>query len=191
MIHMPFATSAQRLYSPMPPLENTDWKLLKQLHQQIAAQQALRIEQGAEVHPQAYLVSPSQDGSAQLAELSKHFVEDLLSQADGQQQLAKYLADALRPGSSTQQHIAQAYGFNARYTLSCQEAALPQADGSQQAVLMVLLHGQGFALPVFHAIEEQAEGRRCELRPFPGLDEIQAVQDLLQQRMQQESQSIH
>ncbi|MBS7348875.1 MAG: hypothetical protein KIG95_01680 [Comamonas sp.] len=175
----------------MPPLENADWKLLKHLHQQITSQQAQHIEHGGKVQPQAYLVSPGNNGAAQLAELSTHFIQELLSQEDGQQQLAKYLADALRPGSDTQQHIAQAYGFNARYTLSCQEATLPQADGSQQPVLMVLLHGQGFALPVFHTIEEHHPGRRCQLRPFPELAEIQAVQDLLQQRLQQGAGSIH
>ncbi len=71
--------------------------------------------------------------------------------------------------------------------LSTQEAMLPQADGSQQPVLMVLLHGQGFALPVFHAIERTATGRHCQLRPFPDLTEFQTVQTLLHQRMQQGS----
>lgn len=170
----------------MPLLQNTDWKLLKHLHQHIADQQASRIVQGAQIHPQAYLVSPAEDGPAQLAELSNDFIADLLAQENGQRLLAQYLADALQPGSSTHQHIADTYGFHARYTLSCQEAFLPQADGQQQAVLMVLLHGQGFALPVFHVIEDDPPaGRRCQLRPFPGLEEFQAVQDMLLQRMHQ------
>ena len=53
------------------------------------------------------------------------------------------------------------------------------------AVLMVLLHGQGFAMPIFHSIDRTATGRLCQLRPFPDLEEFQAVQALLEQRIQQ------
>lgn len=171
----------------MSPLPNADWKLLRHLHQQIASEQAQRIEQGSRIHPQAYLISPGDHGAAQLAELSHDFLYDLLEQDDGQRLLAKYLADALQPGSSVQQHIARDYGFQARYTISSQEAMLPQADGSQQPVLMVLLHGHGFALPVFHTIIQCAGQRQCQLRPFPDLAEFQSVQALLEQRLRQGS----
>ena len=77
------------------------------------------------------------------------------------------------------------HGFDAQFTLSCQEAMLPQANGSLQPVLMVLLHGQGFAMPIFHSIDRTATGRLCQLRPFPDLEEFQAVQALLEQRIQQ------
>lgn len=170
-------------------LENADWQLLKHLHQQIACAQAGRIGQGEKVPPNAYLISPSRtdlaQAPAQLAELSRDFVADLLQQPDGQHLLAKYLADAVHPGSEVHRRIAQEYGFHAQYTLSCQEAVLPQANGSLQPVLMVLLHGQGFALPIFHAIERIATGSHCQLRPFPDLEEFQAVQVLLEQRIQQ------
>lgn len=171
----------------MSPLPNADWKLLRHLHLQIATQQAERIQQGAKIHPQAYLISPGEHGQAQLAELSRSFLNGLLEQEDGQRLLAKYLADALQPGSAVQRHIAQDYGFDARYTISSQEAMLPQADGSQQPVLMVLLHGQGFALPVFHTITVNGMQRQCHLRPFPDLAEFQAVQALLEQRLEQGS----
>lgn len=173
----------------MPLLENADWRLLKYLHQQIACAQADRIEQGEKIPPNAYLISPGQTGlaqvPAQLAELSRDFVADLLQQPDGQHLLAKYLADAVQPDSEIHRRIAQEYGFHAQYTLSCQEAVLPQANGSLQPVLMVLLHGQGFALPIFHAIEQIATGNHCQLRPFPDLQEFQAVQVLLEQRIEQ------
>ena len=169
----------------MSLLPNADWKLLRHLHQQIASAQAQRIQLGAKIHPQAYLISPGEQGAAQLAELSHDFLYDLLEQDDGQRLLAKYLADALQPGSQVQQHIAHDYGFQARYTISSQEAMLPQADGSQQPVLMVLLHGQGFALPVFHTIHQNDGQLQCQLRPFPDLAEFQAVQALLEQRLQQ------
>lgn len=171
----------------MSPLANDDWKLLRHLHLQIATEQAKRIQQGARIRPQAYLISPGEHGQAQLAELSHTFLDNLLEQEDGQRLLAKYLADALQPGSAVQQHIAHDYGFTARYTISCQEAMLPQADGSQQPVLMVLLHGQGFALPVFHTITTTGTQRQCHLRSFPDLAEFQAVQSLLEQRLQQGS----
>ena len=171
----------------MPLLENNDWKLLKHLHQQIADRQAQGIEQGKKVTPNAYLISPpaAPQAPAQLAEVAQDFIAHWLQQADGEHLLAKYLADAVQPGSEVHQRIAQEHGFDAQFTLSCQEAMLPQANGSLQPVLMVLLHGQGFAMPIFHSIDRTATGRLCQLRPFPDLEEFQAVQALLEQRIQQ------
>lgn len=171
----------------MPLLENTDWKLLQHLHQHIATREAQRIGQGEKVAPNAYLISPppSPQAPAQVAEVAQDFIANLLQQADGEHLLAKYLADAVQPGSAVHQRIAQEHGFDAQFTLSCQEAMLPQANDSLQPVLMVLLHGQGFAMPIFHAIDRTATGRHCLLRPFPDLEEFQAVQALLEQRIQQ------
>ena len=130
----------------------------------------------------------------QLAEVSEQFIAQLLGQAEGDRLLAKYLADALIEGSLIQQQIANEHGLSASYTFCVQEALLPGADaqGPQRPALMVLIGARNFTLPIFHLIEVLPNGaRQCHLRAFPDLQEIEAVQHMLQARMQQHGGTLH
>jgi hypothetical protein len=84
-----------------------------------------------------------------------------------------------------QQAIAQSHGMEAKYTLSVQETSISGATpNTQQPSLMALLQAGHFTLPIFHSITLDAHDHRfCQLRAFPTLDEIEAVQHLLQARM--------
>lgn len=175
-------------------LDKHTWYILKHLHHNIATQQAARIDAGERLVPQAFLVSQPQDQSGQasmnVAEVAADFIADLLAKEEGERLLAKYLADALHEGSLIQQQIAQEHGFAASYTLLVQEVRLPAEvpQTGPRPALMVLLNGKGMTLPIFHLIDTPSDGsRRCHLRAFPELQEIQAVQHMLQARMQQNS----
>ncbi|MGN1056107.1 MAG: hypothetical protein ACI4QS_05275 [Comamonas sp.] len=180
----------------MSLLDKNTWYILKHLHHTIATQAAARVDGGDTLSPLAYLVSPApaQDGRAgmNVAEVSAEFIAQLLAQEDGDRLLAKYLADALIEGSIIQQQIAREHGIQATYTFSMQEAWLPCADAAQpRPALMVLLNGRSFTLPIFHQITVGADGQRqCQLRPFPEMEEIEAVQHMLQARMQHNS-TVH
>lgn len=173
-------------------LDKHTWYILKHLHHNVATQQAARIDAGERLTPQAFLVSQpdNQAGQASMnvAEISADFIADLLAKDEGERLLAKYLADALHEGSLIQQQIAQEHGFTACYTLLVQETLLPAEvpEAAPRPALMVLLNGKGMTLPIFHWIETLPGGqRRCHLRAFPELQEIEAVQHMLQARMQQ------
>lgn len=175
----------------MALFDKNTWYLLKHLHHSLAVQAAACVEAEELVTPMAYLVTPSpaQDGPAgvDVAELSAEFMARLMHQPQGTHLLAKYLADALREGSLVQQQIAHEYGVQPTYTVSVQETVLPHADNqsSPRPALMVLLCGSNFTLPIFHLIEVRSKGlRRCQLRAFPEMPEIEAVQHLLQVRSQ-------
>ena len=175
-------------------LDASTWTALKHLHGNIAA----RIDQGEHVTQKAYLIDRPEQRNGQtvmqVAEVAPSFIDDLLSKEDGQRLVAKYLADALQEGSLIQQQIAREHGFQAHYTLCVQEAMLSQSHGSAASpVLMVLLHGKGLTLPIFHGIETLRDGhsRRCQLRNFPEIKEIEAVQQMLQVRMQQHNSLLH
>ncbi len=153
----------------MSLLPNADWKLLRHLHQQIASAQAQRIQLRCQDPPSGV---PDQPRGARVLHgwpnCRTISCTTSLEQDDGQRLLAKYLADALQPGSPVQQHIAHDYGFQARYTISSQEAMLPQADGSQQPVLMVLLHGQGLRCRCFTPSIQNDGTAPMPAAPFPG-----------------------
>lgn len=173
-------------------LDKHTWYILKHLHHNVATQQAARIDAGERLTPQAFLVSQPQDqhgqASMNVAEISADFIAGLLAQAEGERLLAKYLADALHEGSLIQQQIAQEHGFEASYTLLVQETLLPAEvpEAAPRPALMVLFNGKSVTLPIFHLIETLPDGsRRCHLRAFPELQEIEAVQRMLQARMQQ------
>lgn len=175
----------------MALFDKNTWYILKHLHHSLAVQAAARVEAGERVTPMAYLISPApaQDGPARMdvAEVSAEFIALLLNQRDGERMLTKYLADALREGSLAQQQIAQEYAVQATYTVSVQETLLPQADNQTKPrpALVVLLNSAHFTLPIFHLIEVTADGsRRCHLRDFPQMPEIEAVQHMLQVRVQ-------
>lgn len=174
----------------MALFDQNTWYILKHLHHSLAVQAAAQVESGEMVTPMAYLVSPApaQDGPASMdvAELSAEFIAQLLRQHGGGDLLAQYLADALRAGSLVQQQIAHEYAVQATYTISMQETLLPQADNQTKPrpALLVMLSGTNFTLPIFHLIEVLADGsRRCQLRDFPEMPEIESVQHLLQVRM--------
>ena len=178
----------------MALLDKNTWYILKHLHHTIATQAASRIDAGERLHPQAYLVSPApaQDGQMgmHVAEVSAEFIEQLLSQEEGDRLLAKYLADALHEGSIIQKQIEHEHGIQATYTFCVQEAFLPgtDADPTPRPAMMVLLNGKGFTLPIFHLIEVKSDGSRIShLRAFPEMQEIEAVQQMLQARMQHSS----
>ena len=125
-----------------------------------------------------------------VAEISAKFIASLRAKEDGDRLLARYLADALHEGSLIQQQIAQEHGFQACYTFSVQETLLPPsaADMPPRPALMVLLNGKAMTLPIFHLIEPLEGGaRQCHLRAFPEIEEIDAVQHMLQARMQHNS----
>lgn len=174
----------------MALFDKNTWYILKHLHHSLASQAAACVEAGERITPIAYLVSPApaQDGPARLdvAEVSAEFMAQLFSQGDGEKRLVKYLADALREGSLVQQQIAHQYALQASYTVSVQETFLPHADNQtqQRPAVMVLLCGHNFTLPIFHLIEQTAGDRRCHVRDFPQMPEIEAVQHLLQVRLE-------
>ena len=175
----------------MALFDKNTWYILQHLHHSVAAAAAAQVDAGEEVVPMAYLLSPSaaHDGPAcmNVAEVSAEFMAQLSALPHGQQLLNKYLTDALREGSLAQQQIALEYAVQASYTVSVQETLLPQADNQTQArpALMVLLRGHNFSLPIFHLIEAVPGGRRCHVRSFPDMHEIEAVQHMLQVRSPQ------
>lgn len=179
-------------FSPtMALLDKNSWYILKHLHHNIASQAAVRMEAGERLQPQAYLVSPApaQDGQVgmHVAEVASDFIEQLLSQDEGERLLAKYLADALHEGSVIQKQIEREHGIQATYTFCVQETMLPgtDANATPRPAMMVLLNGKGFTLPIFHLLQVQADGSRVpHLRAFPEMEEIEAVQQMLQARMQ-------
>lgn len=173
----------------MALFDKNTWYILQHLHHSIAAQAAARIEQGEHLTPQAFLVSPApaQDGHAgmHIAEVASEFMDEVWGQGRGQGALLKYLSDALQEGSLVQRSIDREHGIQATYTVSVQETTLPNADNQRHArpALLVLIHGRHFALPIFHLIEVLGPGqRRCQLRSFPDLQEIEAAQHLLHTR---------
>lgn len=179
----------------MALFDKNTWYILQHLHQGIAAQAAACIERGESVQPQAYLVSaaPVQDSQArmQIAEVATDFIEALLQHEGGEQRLAQYLADALQEGSVAQRQIEREHGIQASYTVSVCETCLPHADNSYQRTrpaLMVLLRGPHFTLPILHPIAVlPQQQRRCLLRAFPDLAEIEAAQHVLQTRLHRHS----
>lgn len=173
----------------MALFDKNTWYILQHLHHTIAAQVASCIENGDRIQPQAYLISPAaaHDGYAgmHMAEIAPEFLEDMLSLPHGEQLLNQYLIDALQEGSVVQRQIDREHGIQARYTLCVQETVLPHADSQAQPrpALLVLMRGPHFALPIFHLIETTGtQQRRCHLRPFPDMQEIEAAQALLQVR---------
>ena len=181
----------------MALFDKNTWYILKHLQHSLAAQAAARVDAGEHVTPMAYLVSPApvQDGPASMdvAEVSAEFIAQVLNQRHGERLLTKYLADALREGSLAQQQIAHEYAVQTVYTVSVQETVVPPADNQTQPrpALMVLLSGHDFTLPIFHLIQVAADGsRRCHLRSFPEMPEIEAVQHMLQVRVQH-SNTLH
>jgi hypothetical protein len=175
----------------MALFDKNTWYILKHLHHSIAAQAAARIEFGEQLTPQAFLVSPSpaHDGQSgvHIAEVASEFMDELLSHGRSQRTLMKYLSDALQEGSLVQRSIDREHGIQATYTVSVQETTLPNADSYTQArpALLVLINGKNFTLPIFHLIEVLGpRQRRCQLRSFPDMQEIEAVQHMLQTRPQ-------
>ena len=170
----------------MALFDKNTWYILKHLHHSLVAPAAAQVDAGEYVMPMAYLLSPipAQDGPAgmHVAEVSAEFIAQILAQRHGDRLLAKYFADALREGSLAQQQIAHEYAVQATYTVSVQETVLPKADNQIQSrpALMVLLSGRSFTLPIFHLIEKLPDGsRRCHIREFPEMPEIEAVQHML------------
>ena len=173
----------------MALFDQNTWYILKHLHQCIETQAAAYIEAGEHLQPMAYLISPAghmdRHTRMHVAEIAKEFIDTLMRHPMGEQLLSQYLSDALREGSAIQQQIQQEHGIKARYTLSVQEALLPAADRQHltkpSPALMVLLRGKHFSLPIFHLIcTDHLQHRVCQLRAFPDMAEIEAVQHLLQ-----------
>ena len=178
----------------MALFDKNTWYILKHLHHNIAAQAAVRIENGERLLPMAYLVSPSPSEDAQarmhVAEVAADFISELMHQAAGNKLLLKYLTDALHEGSAIQRQIDREHGIQPSYTICVQEALLPNADSqaAPRSALMVLLNGKNFTLPIFHLIGVRLGGQRiCQLRSFPEMEEIEAAQHILQTRMPHDS----
>lgn len=181
----------------MALFDKNTWYILKHLHHSIAASAAARIDNGEHLTPQAFLVSPApaHDGQSgvHIAEVAAEFMDELVGHGRGHRALVKYLSDALQEGSLVQRSIDREHGIQATYTVSVQETTLPNADSRPQArpALLVLINGKNFTLPIFHLIENLGpRSRRCQLRSFPDMQEIEAVQHMLQTGLQH-SHTLH